>query len=137
MFIVVGIPLPLGTVTTLCVDLGTDLVSSHLYSPVLQSLLLLFQWPTISLAYEGPEGDLMKRRPRDPARDRLVNGRMISYAFGMIGVMQALAGFFTYFVMMADNGFLPQKLLWLRAEWDAKAVNNLQDSFGRQWVCVL
>lgn len=29
LFIIVNIPLPLGTVTILCIDLGTDMVSIH------------------------------------------------------------------------------------------------------------
>lgn len=41
-FVVCSIPLPLGTIAVLCIDLGTDL------------------WPAISLAYEPPEGDIMK-----------------------------------------------------------------------------
>lgn len=31
--------------------------------------------PAISLAYEAPESDIMKRQPRDPYRDNLVNRR--------------------------------------------------------------
>lgn len=78
----------------------------------------------------------MKRKPRDPIRDRLVNERLISFAYGMIGVMQALSGFFTYFVIMGDNGFLPWHLLGFRVQWDAKAVNNLEDSYGQEWVSI-
>lgn len=33
------------------------------------------QVPAISLAYEAAESDIMKRRPRDPYRDNLVNRR--------------------------------------------------------------
>jgi len=115
MFIVIGIPLPLGVVTILCIDLGTDL------------------WPAISLAYEEAEGDIMKRMPRDPLHDKLVNERLISFSFGMIGMMQALAGFFTYFVILGDNGFWPHRLFGIRDQWDSKAVNNLEDSYGQQW----
>lgn len=31
--------------------------------------------PAISLAYEQAESDIMKRQPRDPYRDNLVNRR--------------------------------------------------------------
>lgn len=34
--------------------------------------------PAISLAYEAPESDIMKRQPRDPYRDNLVNRRLYS-----------------------------------------------------------
>jgi len=56
-------------------------------------------------------------------------------AYGQIGMIQASAGFFTYFVIMAENGFMPLNLLGLRAEWDSIAVNDLQDYYGQQWVC--
>lgn len=41
--------------------------------------------PAISLAYEVAESDIMKRQPRNPLRDKLVNERLISIAYGQIG----------------------------------------------------
>jgi len=35
----------------------------------------LIQVPAISLAYEQAENDIMKRPPRDPVKDKLVNER--------------------------------------------------------------
>ena len=75
-FIVFGCPLPLGTVTILCIDLGTDMV------------------PAISLAYEQPESDIMRRAPRDSKKDKLVNERLISIAYGQIGKKLFLKNFF-------------------------------------------
>ena len=85
LFICADIPLPLGTVTILCIDLGTDMI------------------PAISMAYEEAESDIMKRMPRNPFTDKLVNERLISMAYGMIGMIQAAAGFFTYFVILAGT----------------------------------
>jgi len=116
LFICADIPLPLGTVTILCIDLGTDMI------------------PAISMAYEEAESDIMKRMPRNPFTDKLVNERLISVAYGMIGMIQACAGFFAYFVILAENGFLPQDLFGLRRSWDAKAVNDLTDSYGQEWT---
>ncbi|XP_028972313.2 sodium/potassium-transporting ATPase subunit alpha-1 [Esox lucius] len=116
LFIIANIPLPLGTVTILCIDLGTDMV------------------PAISLAYEAAESDIMKIPPRNSKTDKLVNERLISIAYGQIGMIQALAGFFTYFVILAENGFLPSKLLGIRVEWDNKFCNDLEDSYGQQWT---
>lgn len=42
-------------------------------------LLVLPKVPAISLAYEAPESDIMKRQPRDPYRDNLVNRRLASH----------------------------------------------------------
>merc|ERR1712038_933894 len=116
LFILADVPLPLGTVTILCIDLGTDMV------------------PAISMAYEQAESDIMKRQPRNPFTDKLVNERLISMAYGQIGMIQASAGFFVYFVIMGENGFLPDKLFGLRRQWDSEAVNDLEDSYGQEWT---
>lgn len=39
------------------------------------AILSSFKVPAISLAYEKAENDIMKRLPRDPKYDRLVNQR--------------------------------------------------------------
>ena len=57
------------------------------------------------------ESDIMKRQPRNPFTDRLVNERLISMAYGQIGMIQASAGFFVYLVILAENGFLPTRIL--------------------------
>merc|ERR1712198_480742 len=116
LFIIADVPLPLGTVTILCIDLGTDMV------------------PAISMAYEQAESDIMKRQPRSPFTDKLVNERLISMAYGQIGMIQASAGFFVYFVILMQNGFLPQDLFGLRKSWDSLAINDLEDSYGQEWT---
>jgi sodium/potassium-transporting ATPase subunit alpha len=68
-FITFQLPLPLSTVMILCVDLGTDMV------------------PAISLAYEQPELDIMRRRPRNAQVDHLVNSRLISFSYLQIGII--------------------------------------------------
>lgn len=57
IFLLADIPLALGTITILFIDLGTDMV------------------PAISLAYEEAELDIMQRMPRNPLKDKLVNDR--------------------------------------------------------------
>lgn len=105
MFILTNVPLPLSTVLILCIDLGTDMV------------------PAISFAYENPELDIMDRAPRKAKLDHLVNTKLISFAYLQIGVIQASAGMYTYFVILNDFGIRPQAL-WgmseLRAPLPAK-----------------
>jgi sodium/potassium-transporting ATPase subunit alpha len=60
--------------------------------------------------------------------------RLISMAYGQVGMIQASAGFFVYFVIMAENGFRPDLLFGIRKNWDSRAVNDLQDSYGQEWV---
>jgi sodium/potassium-transporting ATPase subunit alpha len=54
LYICLSIPDPLGTIQMLAIVLGTDIL------------------PTISLSYEPPEGDIMKRQPRDPKTAKMV-----------------------------------------------------------------
>ena len=114
-WVVLGIPLPLSTVAILLIDLGTDM------------------FPAISLAYEKAELDIMQRAPRSQ-EDRLVNHRLIYLAYGIVGITQAAAGFFVYAVIMASYGWLPNRLLNIKNEWDDMYVNNLEDSWGQEWT---
>ncbi|CAL1532052.1 unnamed protein product [Lymnaea stagnalis] len=116
IFLLADVPLALGTIAMLFINLGTDMV------------------PAISLAYEEAELDIMKRKPRDPVKDKLVTDRLISASYAQVGLMEAAAGFFAYFVVMAENGFLMDRLVGVRAEWDSPAVNDLMDSYGQEWT---
>lgn len=51
-------------------------------------------------------------------------------------MIQAVAGFFVYFIIMAENGFLPQDLYGIRPRWESRAVNDLEDSYGQEWTYV-
>jgi len=84
--IIFQIPIPLETIMILCIDLGTDML------------------PAISLAYELPEGGIMRRKPRDKSKDRLVNAKLIALAYGQIGMIQAAAGFCCYFMVFNHYG---------------------------------
>merc|ERR1712233_303641 len=116
IFILIQLPLPLPTILILCIDLGTDMV------------------PAISLAYEGREANIMSKPPRDARTDRLVTAKLISMAYGKIGMNQASAGFFVYIVILCENGFFPKRLLGLRRAWDSPAVNDVEDSYGQEWT---
>jgi len=72
--ILAGIPLPLGTIHVLFIDLATDMI------------------PAITLAYEKAENDIMRRPPRNRYTDRLMTGTLISHADGIKGVLECLAG---------------------------------------------
>uniref|UniRef100_A0A7N6AV47 Sodium/potassium-transporting ATPase subunit alpha n=1 Tax=Anabas testudineus TaxID=64144 RepID=A0A7N6AV47_ANATE len=103
LFIIVNIPLPLGTITILCIDLGTDMVRQiQIYTHT-----------------QAP----------------LENGHFIFlYVCLSLGMIQALGGFFSYFVILAENGFLPSRLVGIRLSWDNRGVNDLEDSYGQQWT---
>ncbi len=81
--------MPIGTITILFIDLGTDII------------------PSVALAYEKAESDIMNRRPRNKKKDRLVNEQLAIYSYLQIGIMQSVGAFVTYFIVYAEQGFLP------------------------------
>ncbi len=94
LYIMVQIPMPLTTIMMLIIDVGTDL------------------WPAISLAYEAPELDIMKRKPRRPNRDILVSRKVLFFAYLEIGMIEAFAGMYAYFAVLNDYGFKPMNLFF-------------------------
>ncbi|KAG9482117.1 hypothetical protein GDO78_011031, partial [Eleutherodactylus coqui] len=67
VYVIISCPLPLGTITILFIELGTDII------------------PSIALAYEKAENDIMTRKPRNPLKERLVNMPLLSYSYFHIG----------------------------------------------------
>lgn len=65
-------PPGLSSLLILSVDLGTELV------------------PAISLAYEGPEADVMAHKARNIETDRLVSKQLMGYAYLQAGCLEAL-----------------------------------------------
>ncbi len=114
-FIILKVPLPMGTLamllSTLAIDMG----------------------PAISLAHEQAESDIMKLKPRNP-KDSLVTAQVLSYSYGQVSVIETAAGFFAYFVTFGYQGWLPYRLLYIQASWDSAAINDLEDSYGQEWV---
>uniref|UniRef100_A0A672V674 Sodium/potassium-transporting ATPase subunit alpha n=1 Tax=Strigops habroptila TaxID=2489341 RepID=A0A672V674_STRHB len=115
IYIITSIPLPIGTITILFIDLGTDII------------------PSVALAYEKAESDIMNRRPRNKRKDRLVNEQLAVYSYLQIGAL-ALGAFVTYFTVYAEQGFLPSTLLGVRVNWENNAINDFEDSYGQEWT---
>jgi len=57
VFVILKVPLPLGTIAMLLIMLGTDIM------------------PAISLAHETAEDDIMKMKPRNPKTQTLVTSQ--------------------------------------------------------------
>lgn len=95
IFILAAVPLPLTTILILCIDLGTDM------------------FPAISFASESKEADIMLRPPRNAQTDRLVDWRLLGWAYFQTGPLQTIAGFFTYMVVFHMHGFRLETLAGL------------------------
>ena len=85
-FVLLDIPLPLTVLLILCIDLGTDIL------------------PALGLGAERPETDVMKKKPR-PRHERLLSRNLLLMSYGIIGMIQAAAGFFSYFVILYGGGW--------------------------------
>lgn len=101
-FVLFRIPLPLTVILILAIDLGTDLL------------------PALGLGMESPEDDVMKRKPR-PRSERLLSFRLLFKSYGIVGMVEAAAGFFTFFYILRHGGWhwgqdlAPNNLLYLKA----------------------
>ncbi|CAF4313000.1 unnamed protein product, partial [Rotaria sp. Silwood2] len=58
----------------------------------------------------------------------------IAMAYGLIGLLQAAAGFLAYFLAITENGFLPSHLFDLRKLSESEDVNNLRNSYDQEWT---
>uniref|UniRef100_A0A8C3HRL6 Sodium/potassium-transporting ATPase subunit alpha n=1 Tax=Chrysemys picta bellii TaxID=8478 RepID=A0A8C3HRL6_CHRPI len=116
IYIIASIPLPIGTITILFIDLGTDII------------------PSVALAYEKAESDIMNRRPRHKKKDRLVNEQLAVYSYLQIGILQSIGAFLAYFTVYAEQGWLPNTLLGLRVNWEDDYYNDIEDSYGQEWT---
>ncbi|NQU97945.1 HAD-IC family P-type ATPase [Candidatus Woesearchaeota archaeon] len=85
-FVLLGIPLPLTVVLILAIDLGTDLI------------------PALGLGSERPESDVMREAPRSK-KERLLSPQLLFISYGIVGMLQAAAGFFAYFYVLFAGGW--------------------------------
>jgi sodium/potassium-transporting ATPase subunit alpha len=101
-FVLLAIPLPLTVVLILSIDLGTDML------------------PALGLGIETPEEDVMRRHPR-PRNERLLSAKLLLKSYGIYGMVQGAAGFFSYFMTLFAGGWRwgetlrPTDPLYLRA----------------------
>ncbi len=85
-YVLLDIPLPVTVVLILAIDLGTDLV------------------PALGLGAEHPESDVMHKPPRS-RKERLLTRNLLFMSYGIIGMIQAAAGFFSFFVVLYNGGW--------------------------------
>ncbi len=85
-FVLLGIPLALNVVLILAIDLGTDLL------------------PALGLGAEKSEADVMHHPPR-PRDQRLLDPILLFRSYGVVGMIEAAAGFTAFFTILYQNGW--------------------------------
>uniref|UniRef100_G1RKB8 H(+)/K(+)-exchanging ATPase n=1 Tax=Nomascus leucogenys TaxID=61853 RepID=G1RKB8_NOMLE len=109
IYITVSVPLPLGCITILFIELCTDIVSPQPRVPI----------------HRVPRDTCpqMDRRDRDHHRHSWPQS-----------AIQSFAGFTDYFTAMAQEGWFPLLCVGLRAQWEDHHLQDLQDSYGQEWT---
>ncbi len=85
-YALLDMPLALTVVLILAIDLGTDLL------------------PALGLGAEKAETDVMNKPPR-PRSERLLTWKLLMMSYGIVGMIQAAAGFFSFFVILYAGGW--------------------------------
>ena len=85
-YVLLDAPLALTVVLILSIDLGTDIL------------------PALGLGAEKPETDVMQKKPR-PRNERLLSRNLLFMSYGIVGMVQAAAGFFSFFVILYSGGW--------------------------------
>eukprot|EP00042_Codosiga_hollandica_P057859 m.863267 g.863267 ORF g.863267 m.863267 type:complete len:1278 (+) comp59699_c0_seq1:464-4297(+) len=80
--------------------------------------------PAISLAYEVPEADIMKRQPRNTKTDRLVSRNLLIYSYLIIGLVHSAGGLFAYFWTYWVQGGLSPTEIFYTADSHFNAADN-------------
>eukprot|EP00403_Amphidinium_massartii_P049669 CAMPEP_0178463032 /NCGR_PEP_ID=MMETSP0689_2-20121128/50123_1 /TAXON_ID=160604 /ORGANISM="Amphidinium massartii, Strain CS-259" /LENGTH=1066 /DNA_ID=CAMNT_0020089901 /DNA_START=125 /DNA_END=3325 /DNA_ORIENTATION=- len=74
-----GVPQALTVAQVLLIDIGTDI------------------WTAIAYAKQPAESKLMQRPPRHPRYEKMVNGKVLVYSYGYIGMMQMIFCWIMFF----------------------------------------
>lgn len=79
--------------------------------------LITEQWPAISLAYEPSEAAVMQRPPRNLKRDRLVDSKLLRYAYLIVGIAEFLTCTMAFFLTTNYYGIPGSFFLNNRNSW--------------------
>ncbi|ORY05461.1 calcium ATPase [Basidiobolus meristosporus CBS 931.73] len=86
--VLLGVPLPLSAFLMICICVLTDML------------------PSIAIMFETPESDLLKRPPRRPNQDRLVNLGLLRHAYLFVGMLETLFSHCMFFYYVQSAGHL-------------------------------
>lgn len=70
-----------------------------------------------ALIYEKAEDDIMSRPPRNLQGDRLVNAKLLFYAYGVIGTLQTISAWFIFLWYMNEQGVSPSHMFLAFDKW--------------------
>ena len=86
LYVALPVPLALSVIQILAIDLGTDML------------------PAIGLGQEGPDGDAMRRPPRE-RQQRLLSAPLMLHSYLVLGLTQALWAMTLFFLYLHAGGW--------------------------------
>ena len=86
--IYLGVPLPMSAFQMICICILTDLA------------------PSLAMMLETSEGDLLEKAPRVVGRDRLVDKKLLLFAYFFLGVFESFFSLAMFFLYMGMYGHL-------------------------------
>ena len=140
LYVAANFPVAISTILILSIDLGCDMlpaislaceflvfyliflrsrgkiISSQSINQFINQYSFFSSSTTIT-ADEPKEADIMDRPPRNPAVERLVSRRLISFSYFQIGLMQTAAGFLAFMTVLNDYGYEWSNLLGRGIPW--------------------
>ena len=99
--LVFSLPLGLNSILILCIDLGTEMC------------------PSVSIAYEKPESNIMARPPRDVKKDKMASPQILLYSYVLVGIAETLVCFFGFLLVFIQAGI---------------PVNTLPETYNVYWM---
>ncbi|KAF8362339.1 hypothetical protein PRIPAC_89262 [Pristionchus pacificus] len=106
--------------------------------------LLCEIFPSISMIFEGPERDVMKKPPRKSS-SRLVSRSLLIYSYLLAGSIIAVGCFAAYLAVYIHNGIYPSTLLYSTQYWtesspslnltSGEVIHGLEQSLIRREAC--
>ena len=95
-----GVPMPLSAFQMICICVITDL------------------GPSLAMMLEKSEGDLLKKPPRVLGKDRLVDKKLLLFAYFFLGVFESFFSNFMFFLYMYMHGnFTPSQVFLAYDKW--------------------
>ena len=104
--IYIGVPLPLSAFQMIIICILTDVA------------------PSLSMMFEKSEGDLLERPPRVIGRDRLVDLKLLMYAYFFLGVLETFFSNFIFFVYLYWYGNFQPSQVFLAYERFALSLSD-------------
>lgn len=59
---------------------------------------------------------------------------LIFQTYFLFGVYETAAAYLANFMAIAEDGFLEDKIWFSKSRWESKAINDMEDSYGQEWV---